>query len=209
MILFLFSIVYIGAFWRNSSSASPRLSSESHWSSTCHFSLSDWSRARRAFRQRGSNLFVAFAAVEIGACETRIITEFIGVLCKRTFLSAGKDTESTNDMFVAGFMWFFVIIWSVGAAKDVGDDEWVHLPNKCEGKRVKYQPWFQKQHSRTSGGLLRLEAYYKILLQFRYLTTPIVILQPLFTCNSISTSNLLFLFSFDVVLQNREGNKIN
>lgn len=43
-------------------------------------------------------------------------------------------------MFVAGFTSFFVIIWSVGAAKDGGDDEWVHLPNKCEGKRVKYQP---------------------------------------------------------------------
>lgn len=37
-------------------------------------------------------------------------------------------------MFVAGFTSFIVIIWSVGAAKDGGDDEWVHLPNKCEGK---------------------------------------------------------------------------
>lgn len=60
--------------------------------------------------------------------------------CKRTFLKAGRDSESADDMFVAGFTSFFVIIWSVGAAKDGGDDEWVHLPNKCEGKRVKYQP---------------------------------------------------------------------
>lgn len=29
---------------------------------------------------------------------------------------------------------FLVIISSVGAAKPEGDDEWVHLPNKCEGK---------------------------------------------------------------------------
>ncbi|XP_003966924.1 protein canopy homolog 3 [Takifugu rubripes] len=35
-------------------------------------------------------------------------------------------------MFVAAFTSFFVIIWSVGAAKDGGDDEWVHLPNRCE-----------------------------------------------------------------------------
>lgn len=85
-------------------------------------------------------MFVALAAGGIGACETRIITDFRGVLCKRTFLKAGKDSESADDMFVAGFTSFFVIIWSVGAAKDGGDDEWVHLPNKCEGKRVKYQP---------------------------------------------------------------------
>lgn len=38
-------------------------------------------------------------------------------------------------MFVAGLTSLLVIIGSVAAAKDGGDDEWVHLPNKCEGKR--------------------------------------------------------------------------
>lgn len=51
-----------------------------------------------------------------------------------------KKLERAIDMFVAGFASFLVIIWSAGAAKDGGDDEWVHLPNKCEGKCVKYQP---------------------------------------------------------------------
>lgn len=142
-----------------------------------------------------------------GACETWIITDFIGVLCKRTFLKAGKESESANDMFVAAFTSFFVIICSVGAAKDAGDDEWVHLPNRCEGKRVKYQPWYQKQHPRTSGGLLSLETYYKIFLQFRYLTTPIVIIQPLFTCRHIKASSFVQLWCL-IAEQRRQQNKL-
>lgn len=35
-------------------------------------------------------------------------------------------------MILAGYLSFFVIISSVGAAKDGGDEDWVHLPNKCE-----------------------------------------------------------------------------
>lgn len=63
---------------------------------------------------------------------------------RKTFIKAGKDSGSASDMLVAGFTSFFVIIWSAGAAKDGGDDEWVHLPDKCEGKRVQYQPRSQK-----------------------------------------------------------------
>ncbi|XP_044038882.1 protein canopy homolog 3 [Siniperca chuatsi] len=35
-------------------------------------------------------------------------------------------------MISAAYLSFFLIISSVGAAKNGGDDEWVHLPNKCE-----------------------------------------------------------------------------
>lgn len=34
-------------------------------------------------------------------------------------------------MILAAYLSFFLLISSVGAAKD-GDDDWVHLPNKCE-----------------------------------------------------------------------------
>lgn len=36
-------------------------------------------------------------------------------------------------MILVAYLSFFLLISSVGAAKD-GDDDWVHLPNKCEGK---------------------------------------------------------------------------
>ncbi|XP_070786083.1 protein canopy homolog 3 [Enoplosus armatus] len=35
-------------------------------------------------------------------------------------------------MILAPYLSFFLVISSVGAAKNGGDDEWVHLPNKCE-----------------------------------------------------------------------------
>ncbi|KAG8006026.1 Protein canopy-like protein 3 [Nibea albiflora] len=35
-------------------------------------------------------------------------------------------------MISARCLWFLFIISSVGAAKTGGDDEWVHLPDKCE-----------------------------------------------------------------------------
>ncbi|XP_017292312.1 protein canopy homolog 3 [Kryptolebias marmoratus] len=35
-------------------------------------------------------------------------------------------------MILATYLSFLLIISSVGAAKTEGDDEWVHLPNKCE-----------------------------------------------------------------------------
>lgn len=35
-------------------------------------------------------------------------------------------------MILAAYLSFFLLISSVEAAKD-GDDDWVHLPNKCEG----------------------------------------------------------------------------
>ncbi|XP_040887013.1 protein canopy homolog 3 [Toxotes jaculatrix] len=35
-------------------------------------------------------------------------------------------------MILAAYVSFFWIISSVGAAKKEGDDDWVHLPNKCE-----------------------------------------------------------------------------
>lgn len=60
-------------------------------------------------------------------------------------------------MFVAGFASILVIIWSVGAAKDGGDDEWVHLPNKCEGKCVKYHLYFKKHYTNIQAGLVRFE----------------------------------------------------
>lgn len=47
-------------------------------------------------------------------------------------------------MFPVGFASLALAIWSVGAAKDGGDDEWVHLPNKCEGKSARYQPFVPK-----------------------------------------------------------------
>ena len=37
-------------------------------------------------------------------------------------------------MNLAGFLSVFWVISSVGAAKKEGEDDWVHLPNKCEGK---------------------------------------------------------------------------
>lgn len=37
-------------------------------------------------------------------------------------------------MILSGVLSFVCVILSVGAAKDGGDDDWVHLPNKCEGK---------------------------------------------------------------------------
>lgn len=45
-----------------------------------------------------------------------------------------KESNKAGVMFLAGLLSFFLVIPSVGAAKDGGDDEWVHLPNKCEGK---------------------------------------------------------------------------
>lgn len=36
-------------------------------------------------------------------------------------------------MILAAYLSFLVVVSSVGAAKSGGDDEWVHLPNKCEG----------------------------------------------------------------------------
>ncbi len=50
-------------------------------------------------------------------------------------------------MAVAGFLSFFLMISSVGAAKEGGDDEWVHLPNKCEGKLTVSSVWFLKTGS--------------------------------------------------------------
>lgn len=47
-----------------------------------------------------------------------------------------KGTNEAGVMVLAGFVSFLLVISSVGAAKDGGDDEWVHLPNKCEGKRA-------------------------------------------------------------------------
>ncbi|XP_075890304.1 protein canopy homolog 3 [Nelusetta ayraudi] len=35
-------------------------------------------------------------------------------------------------MMLSGVLSFVCVILSVGAAKDGGDDDWVHLPNKCE-----------------------------------------------------------------------------
>ncbi|XP_022074319.2 protein canopy homolog 3 [Acanthochromis polyacanthus] len=35
-------------------------------------------------------------------------------------------------MVLAVDVCFLLVFWSVGAAKDTGDDDWVHLPNKCE-----------------------------------------------------------------------------
>ncbi|GAA6231903.1 protein canopy homolog 3 [Lates japonicus] len=35
-------------------------------------------------------------------------------------------------MILAAYLSFFLIFSSVGAAKNAGDDDWVHLPNKCE-----------------------------------------------------------------------------
>lgn len=78
-------------------------------------------------------------------------------------------------MFVGVFTSFLVIILSVRAAKGGGDDEWVHLPNKCEGKCVEYQPGFQKHHTRNLEDLVRLEIYDKISLQFRYVMAPTVL----------------------------------
>lgn len=37
-------------------------------------------------------------------------------------------------MILAGFLSCVFVISSIGAAKEGGDDDWVHLPNKCEGK---------------------------------------------------------------------------
>lgn len=39
-------------------------------------------------------------------------------------------------MILLGVLSFVCVILSVGAAKDGGDDDWVHLPNKCEGKSL-------------------------------------------------------------------------
>lgn len=38
-------------------------------------------------------------------------------------------------MVLATLWTVFFVISLVGAAKNPGDDDWVHLPNKCEGKR--------------------------------------------------------------------------
>lgn len=35
-------------------------------------------------------------------------------------------------MIIVSYLSFFCMIVSVGAAKSAGDDDWVHLPNKCE-----------------------------------------------------------------------------
>ncbi|KAK1889704.1 Protein canopy like 3 [Dissostichus eleginoides] len=35
-------------------------------------------------------------------------------------------------MIIVSYLSFFCMILSVGAAKSAGDDDWVHLPNKCE-----------------------------------------------------------------------------
>ncbi|XP_037614029.1 protein canopy homolog 3 [Sebastes umbrosus] len=35
-------------------------------------------------------------------------------------------------MILAAYLWFFSLVSSVGAAKSGGDDDWVHLANKCE-----------------------------------------------------------------------------
>ncbi|KAK5848170.1 hypothetical protein PBY51_005807 [Eleginops maclovinus] len=35
-------------------------------------------------------------------------------------------------MILVAWLSFLCMIWSVGAAKSAGDDDWVHLPNKCE-----------------------------------------------------------------------------
>lgn len=39
----------------------------------------------------------------------------------------------------ATYLSFFLLISSAGAAKSGGDDDWVHLPDKCEGNGGCYQ----------------------------------------------------------------------
>lgn len=48
-------------------------------------------------------------------------------------LKSDKDSARADDMILAAYLSFFLIFSSVGAAKNAGDDDWVHLPNKCEG----------------------------------------------------------------------------
>lgn len=79
-------------------------------------------------------------------------------------------------MFVTGFASILVIIWSVGAAKDGGDDEWVHLPNKCEGKCVKYQPRLKKTVHKYSADLVKSELHCSFPVPYLCL-----IMRPLFT----------------------------
>ncbi|TNN23551.1 hypothetical protein EYF80_066327 [Liparis tanakae] len=47
----------------------------------------------------------------------------------------GDRRPETGDMTLAAYLTVISVMSSVGAAKTGGDDDWVYLPNKCEGKR--------------------------------------------------------------------------
>ena len=57
-------------------------------------------------------------------------------------------------MNLAGFLSVFWVISSVGAAKKEGEDDWVHLPNKCEGRLSVGVSWvrFSEEGQRTCRG---------------------------------------------------------
>lgn len=64
-------------------------------------------------------------------------------------------------MDVMDYLWFLALISAVGAAKSAGDDDWVHLPNKCEGKCSRKRDIF---HCLQVKYILRLTSDLRILI---------------------------------------------